>query len=131
MSSESKKPENPRSPGVTDRDAIVPEQTDNQGEVVRKLITPEDVTDASAKSDETRSPGVTDRDAIVLEQPDNQGEVIRKPIAPDATDSSAKSEGTRSPGVTDRDISAEEITTSTTEETETVRRLIMPDGIEE
>jgi hypothetical protein len=61
--SESKKPDDPRSPGVTDRDAITPEKPDLGGEVVRKLVVP-DVTDVLAKSDDPRSPGVTDRDAI-------------------------------------------------------------------
>ena len=114
---EPNKPENPRSPGVTDRidfgggaiAPIVPEQHDNKGEFVRKLIVP-DAGDSLVESEGTRSPGVTDRDVIVPEQSDNQGEVIRKPIVPDVADSSVKSEGTRSPGVTDRDISVEEIT---------------------
>jgi hypothetical protein len=73
---------------------------------------------------------VTDRDAIAPEQPEQEVEVVRRPIAPDVTDTPAKPDDPRSPGVTDRDISIEEITANTTEETETVRKLIVPDEVE-
>jgi hypothetical protein len=79
------------------------------------------------KPDEPRSPGVTDRDALAPEQPDDENEVVRRPIIPDATDTPAKPDDPRSPGVTDRDISPEEMTASNTEETDTVRRLIVPE----
>ena len=84
----------------------------------------------SKKPDDPRSPGVTDRDAIAPEQPDEEVEVVRRPIVPDVTDTPAQPDDPRSPGVTDRDISLEEITASTTEETETVRRLIVPEEVE-
>jgi hypothetical protein len=73
---------------------------------------------------------VTDGDAIAPEQPDEEGEVVRKLVVPDLTDTPAKPDDPRSPGVTDRDISTEAITASTTEETETVRRLIVPNEVE-
>jgi len=125
--SESKKPDDPRSPGVTDRDAIAHEQPEQEVEVVRRPIVP-DLTDTPAQPDDPRSPGVTDR--IAPQQPEQEGEVVRKLVVPDVTDIPAKSDDPRSPGVTDRDISLEEITASTTEETETVRRLIVPDEVE-
>ena len=84
----------------------------------------------SKKPDDPRSPGVTDRDAIAPEQPTQEIEVVRRPIVPDITDTPAKSDDPRSPGVTDRDISTEDISASTTEETQTVRRLIVPDEVE-
>ena len=93
--SESKKPDDPRSPGVTDRDAIAPKQPDQEVDVVRKLIIP-DVTDPLANSDDPRSPGVTDRDAIASEKPDLESEVVRKLIVPDVTDVPAKSDDPRS-----------------------------------
>jgi hypothetical protein len=79
------------------------------------------------KPDDPRSPGVTDRDALVPEQPDEEVEVVRRPIVPDVTDTPAKPDDPRSPGVTDRDISTQDISANTTEETETVRKLIVPD----
>jgi hypothetical protein len=84
----------------------------------------------SKKPDDPRSPGVTDRDASAPKKPAQEGEVVRRLVVPDVTDIPAKSDDPRSPGVTDRDISLEEITASTTEETETVRRLILPDKVE-
>ncbi len=45
--SESKKPDDPRSPGVTDRDASAPKKPEQEGEVVRRLVVP-DVTDIPA-----------------------------------------------------------------------------------
>jgi hypothetical protein len=84
----------------------------------------------SKKPDDPRSPGVTDRAAIAPEPPEQEGEVVRRPIVPDVTDTPAQPDDPRSPGVTDRDISLEEITASTTEETETVRKLIVPDEVE-
>ena len=127
--SESKKPDDPRSPGVTDRDAIAPQQPEQEVEVVRKPIVPE-VTDTPAKPDDPRSPGVTDRDALIPEKPNPEGEVIRKLVVPDVKDVSAKSDDPRSPGMTDRDICTEEIAASTTEETETVRKLIVSEEVE-
>jgi hypothetical protein len=124
---EFKKPDAPRSPGVTDRDAIAPEQPEQEVKVVRRPIVP-DVTDTPAQPDDPRSPGVTDR--IAPKKPDQEVEVVRRLVAPDVTDVSAKSDDPRSPGVTDRDISIEEITANTTEETETVRKLIVPDEVE-
>ncbi len=126
---EFKKPDDPRSPGVTDRDAIAHEQPEQEVEVVRRPIVP-DVTDSPAQPDDPRSPGVTDRAAIAPEQPEQEGEVVRRPVVPDVTDATAKPDDPRSPGVTDRDISIEEITANTTEETETVRKLIVPDEVE-
>lgn len=82
------------------------------------------------KPDDPRSPGVTDRDEIAPEQPDLEVGVLRKLVVPNVTDVPAKYDDPRSPGVTDRDISLEEITASTTEETETVRKLIVPDEVE-
>lgn len=82
------------------------------------------------KPDDPRSPGVTDRDAIAPEKADEEVEVVRRPIVPDVIDTPAKPDDPRSPGVTDRDISTEEITASTTEETEAVRKLIVPDEVE-
>jgi hypothetical protein len=114
---------------VTDRDASAPKKPDQEGEVVRRPIVP-DVTDSPAKPDDPRSPGVTDRDAIAPKKPDQEVEVIRRLVVPEVTDIPAKSDDPRSPGVTDRDISTEEITASTTEETETVRKLIVPDEVE-
>lgn len=93
--SESKKPDDARSPGVTDRDALTPKQPDQEVEVVRKPIVP-DVTDTPAKSDDSRSPGVTDRDASAPEKPDLEGEVVRKLIVPDVTDVPAQSDDPRS-----------------------------------
>ncbi len=84
----------------------------------------------SKKPDDPRSPGVTDRDAIAPAQPNDDVEVVRRPIVPDVTDVPAKSDDPRSPGVTDRDISIQDISASTTEETETVRKLIVPDEVE-
>ena len=127
--SESKKPDDPRSPGVTDRDAIAPQQPEQEGEVVRRPIVP-DVTDTPAKPDDPRSPGVTDRDAIAPKKPEQEVEVFRRLVVPDVTDVPAQPDDPRSPGVTDRDISIEEITATTTEETETVRKLIVPDEVE-
>jgi hypothetical protein len=84
----------------------------------------------SKQPEDPRSPGVTDRYAIEPEQPNDDVEVVRRPIVPDVTDTPAQPDDPRSPGVTDRDISLEEITASTTEETETVRKLIVPDEVE-
>jgi hypothetical protein len=84
----------------------------------------------SKKPDDPRSPGVTDRDASAPKKPEQEGEVIRRLVVPGVTDIPAKSDDPRSPGVTDRDISIEEITANTTEDTETVRKLIVPDEVE-
>ncbi|MCP2728855.1 hypothetical protein [Limnofasciculus baicalensis] len=91
----------------------------------------------SKQPDDTRSPGVTDRDGIAspnpgiaAKKPDREVEVIRKLIVPDVTDIPAKSDDPRSPGVTDRDISTEDISANTTEETETIRKLIVPEEVE-
>jgi len=82
---------------------------------------------------------VTDRDAICAsqqrfaiapEQPEQEVEVVRRPIVPDVTDTPAKSDDPRSPGVTDRDIFTQDISANITEETETVRKLIVPDEVE-
>lgn len=127
--SESKQPEDPRSPGVTDRDAITPQKPDQEVEVVRRLVVP-DVTDIPAKSDDPRSPGVTDRDVIAPKKPDQEGEVVRRLVVPEVTDTPTKSDDPRSPGVTDRDISTQDISANTTEDTETVRKLIVPDEVE-
>jgi hypothetical protein len=82
---ESKKPDDPRSPGVTDRDALAPEKPDVEVEVVRRPIVP-DVTDTPAKPDDPRSPGVTDRDALAPnkqpEKPDDESEVVRRLVVP-------------------------------------------------
>jgi hypothetical protein len=86
QNSESKKPDDPRSPGVTDRDAIAPEKPDLEGEVVRRLVVP-GVTDIPVKSDDPRSPGVTDRDISIEEITANtteETETVRKPIILDA-----------------------------------------------
>lgn len=82
----------------------------------------------SKKPDDPRSPGVTDRDAIAPEQPDREVEVVRKLVVPDVADASRQSDDPRSPGVTDRDISIQDISASTTAETETVRKPIIPDA---
>ena len=84
----------------------------------------------SKKPDDPRSPGVTDRDAIAPKKPEQEVEVVRRLVVPDLTDVPAQPDDPRSPGVTDRDISIEEITANTTEETETVRKLIVPDEVE-
>lgn len=84
----------------------------------------------SNKPDDPRSPGVTDRDATAPEPPEQEGEVVRRLIVPDLTDTPANPDDPRSPGVTERDISIEEITANTTEEIETVRKLIVPDEVE-
>lgn len=81
----------------------------------------------SKQPDDPRSPGVTDRDAISPEKNDVEVNVVRRPIVLNVTDISAKADDPRSPGLTDRDISLEEITASTTEETETVRKPIILD----
>lgn len=86
--------------------------------------------EGSKKPDNVRSPGVTDRDFLISEQPQDQAEVVRKPVVPDLTNNPEKSDEFRSPGVTDRNIFLEEITANTNEETETVRRLIVPEEIE-
>jgi len=83
----------------------------------------------SKKPDDPRSPGVTDRDAIAPKQPEQEVEIVRKPIVPNVTDTPAKPDDPRSPGVTDRDISTQDSSASTTEETETVRKLIVPDEV--
>lgn len=93
--SESKKPDDAQSPGVTDRYALTPKQPDQEVEVIRRRIVP-NVTHTPAKSDNPRSPGVTDRDAIASEKPDLEGEVVRKLIVPDVTDVPAKSDDPRS-----------------------------------
>ena len=84
----------------------------------------------SKQPEDPRSPGVTDRDAIAPQQPEQEGEVIRKLVVPDVTDIPAKSDDPRSPGVTDRDIPTQDISANTTEDTETVRKLIVPDEVE-
>ena len=90
---EPKNPDDPRFPGVTDRDAIAPnkqpEKPDEESEVVRKLVVP-DVTDVPAKSDDPRSPGVTDRDISTQDISANtteQTETVRKLIVPDEGES--------------------------------------------
>ncbi|HAA27236.1 MAG TPA: hypothetical protein DCE56_05585 [Cyanobacteria bacterium UBA8553] len=86
---ESKKPDNPRSPGVTDRDAIAFQQPNDEVEVVRRLIVP-DVTDTSAQPDDPRSPGVTDRDISIEEitaSTTEETETVRKLIVPDDVES--------------------------------------------
>jgi hypothetical protein len=83
---EPKNPDDPRSPGVTDRDAIVPEKPDQEVEVVRRLIVP-DATDVQVKSDDPRSPGVTDRDISAEEitaSTTEETETVRRLIVPDA-----------------------------------------------
>lgn len=82
----------------------------------------------SKQPDDPRSPGVTDRDAIVPENTDLEVNVVRKPIVWNVTDVSANPDDPRSPGLTDRDISLEEITASTTEEPETVRKPIFSEA---
>lgn len=84
----------------------------------------------SKQPEDPRSPGVTDRYAIEPKKPAQEGEVIRRLVVPEVTDIPAKSDDPRSPGVTDRDISLEKITATTTEDTETVRKLIVPDEVE-
>ena len=82
----------------------------------------------SKQPDDTRSPGVTDRDAIAPENTDLEVNVVRRPIVWNVTDVSANPDDPRSPGLTDRDISIEEITASSTEETEIVRKPIILDA---
>ena len=84
----------------------------------------------SKQPEDPRSPGVTDRISIEPEKPDLEGEVVRKLVVPDVKDVSAKSDDPRSPGVTDRDIPTQDISANTTEDTETVRKLIVPDEVE-
>jgi hypothetical protein len=82
---EPKNPDDPRSPGVTDRAALAPEKPDEEVEVVRRLIVP-DVTDSPTKFDDPRSPGVTDRDISAEEitaSTTEETETVRKLIVPD------------------------------------------------
>lgn len=83
---EFKKPDDPRSPGVTDRDALIPSQPEQEAEVIRRPIVP-DITDTPAKPDDPRSPGVTDRDISIQEitaSTTEETETVRNPIIPDA-----------------------------------------------
>ena len=84
----------------------------------------------SKQPEDPRSPGVTDRDASAPKKPEQEGEVVRKLVVPGVTDIPAKSDDPRSPGVTDRDIPTQDISANTTEDTETVRKLIVPDEVE-
>jgi hypothetical protein len=84
----------------------------------------------SKQPEDPRSPGVTDRISIEPEKPDLEGEVVRRLVVPDVTDIPTKSDDSRSPGVTDRDIPTQDISANTTEDTETVRKLIVPDEVE-
>src|ERR687893_121245 len=96
---ESKKPDDPRSPGVTDRDAIAPKQPDQEGEVIRRLVVP-DVTDIPTKSDDPRSPGVTDRDIStqdIYANTTEETETVRKLIVPDEVESEDSSSSTNEP----------------------------------
>jgi hypothetical protein len=98
--SESKKPDDPRSPGVTDRDATsAPKKPEQEVEVVRRLVVP-DVTDTPAKSDDPRSPGVTDRDISIQDIYANtteETETVRKLIVPDEVESEDSSSSTNEP----------------------------------
>ncbi len=90
---ETKKPNDPRSPGVTDRDALAPEQPDEEVEVVRRLIVP-DVTDNPTESDDPRSPGVTDRDVIAPKpsiETAEEPEVSRRPVVPNVQQAESSS----------------------------------------
>jgi hypothetical protein len=86
---ESKQPDTLRSPGVTDRHAIIPENQEQEVEVVRRLVVP-DVKDTPAKSNDSRSPGVTDR-GISLEEmtaiPTQSTQTGRSLIVPEEVES--------------------------------------------
>lgn len=84
---ESSKSDDPRSPGIQDRDTKLPiSPPQPEQEVVRKLVVPNE-TDVSDESDDPRSPGVQDRDVVIPPPPPKEieeVEVIREIIIPRA-----------------------------------------------